>query len=71
VTDTARYSDYITKPRGNVLTVVLLDMPIYCGVLVFLAGFRHLIRQAWPGSDVVHTRRSKYSTSFFSRLSLI
>ena len=39
LTDTIKLSNFIAKNTGNVLTVVLLDMLIYCGFLVFLAGF--------------------------------
>jgi hypothetical protein len=53
--DTNKLSDYIAKNTGNVLTVVLLDMLIYCGFLVFLAGFRHLIRQARPEYEWLST----------------
>jgi hypothetical protein len=53
--DTIRLSDFIAKNTGNVLTVVLLDMLIYCGFLIFLAGFRHLIRQARPEDEWLGT----------------
>ena len=55
LTDTIKLSNFIAKNTGNVLTVVLLDMLIYCGFLVFLAGFRHLIRQARPESEWLGT----------------
>jgi hypothetical protein len=44
--DTTKYANFMTKNSGNVLTCVVLDMLIFVGILVFLAGFRHLIRQA-------------------------
>lgn len=42
---------YSARNSGNMLTVVFLDMLIYSLFLVFLAGFRHLIRQAHPGCE--------------------
>ena len=53
--DTNKLSDYIAKNTGNVLTVVLLHVLIYCGFLVFLAGFRYLIRQARPEYEWLST----------------
>ena len=55
VSDTIKWSNFIARNTGNVLTVVLLDMLIYCGFLVFLAGFRHLIRQARPEHEWLGT----------------
>ena len=48
---------YSTRNAANMLAVVSLDMLIYCLFLIFLAGFRHLIRQAraeceWLGTLV-------------------
>jgi hypothetical protein len=45
--DTARFNDYVTSINTSVLVrASLADPLIMVGLLVFLAGFRHLIRQA-------------------------
>ena len=46
---------YATRNATNMLTVIFLDMVIYCLVLVFLAGFRHLVRQARPECEWLGT----------------
>lgn len=47
--DTARFTDYITGINTAVLgRAALADPLIMAGLLVFLAGFRHLVRQARP-----------------------
>lgn len=53
--DTASFIDYWTSINGIVLTRVLLDLLECACLLVFAAGFRHLIRQArldyeWVGT---------------------
>ncbi len=53
--DTAKYIDYWTSINGLVLTRVFLDILLCAFLLVFVAGFRHLIRQArsdyeWVGA---------------------
>jgi hypothetical protein len=53
--DTTRYADFMSRNSGNVLTCVVLDMLIFVGILVFLAGFRHLIRQARPDYEWLAT----------------
>ena len=45
LTDEANYANFIANSRGDILTCVLLDMLIYVCLLVFLAGFRHLIQE--------------------------
>ena len=55
LSDTVTLSGFTARNTGNILIVVLLDMLIYCGFLVFLAGFRHLIRQARPQSEWLGT----------------
>lgn len=45
--DTARFSDYVKSINTAILIrTSLADPLIFVGLLVFLAGFRHLIRQA-------------------------
>jgi len=44
--DTIPFSDYVAKNHNIVLTRSLVDSLIVASLLVFLAGFRHLIRQA-------------------------
>lgn len=47
IEDTARVTDYVTSIRTAILIrTSLADPLIFVGFLVFLAGFRHLIRQA-------------------------
>jgi Na+/phosphate symporter len=47
VEDTVRFSDYVTSINTSILIrTSLADPLIFVGLLVFLAGFRHLIRQA-------------------------
>jgi hypothetical protein len=53
--DTAKYIDYWTRINGIVLTRVFLDIVLCACLVVFAAGFRHLIRQArseyeWVGT---------------------
>ncbi len=45
--DAERFSDYVTSVNTSILIrTSLADPLIFVGLLVFLAGFRHLIRQA-------------------------
>ncbi len=45
--DAERFSDYVTSVNTSILIrTSLADPLIMAGLLVFLAGFRHLIRQA-------------------------
>jgi len=44
--DAARYADYVTRTNGIMLTIIVIDMFMIACIPVFLAGFRHLIRQA-------------------------
>jgi hypothetical protein len=53
--DSLKLSTFIARNTANILTVVVLDMVIYCLFLVFLAGFRHLIRQTGPEHEWVAT----------------
>ena len=53
--DTARYIDYWTSNTGIVLTRVLLDIVFCACLLVFAAGFRHLIRQTRSDYEWVGT----------------
>jgi hypothetical protein len=46
---------YSVRNAANMLTVVFLDMLIYCLFLIFLAGFRQLIRQADPACEWLGT----------------
>lgn len=53
--DAARYADYVTRTNNIMLTIILIDMFMMACILVFLAGLRHLIRQArseyeWVGT---------------------
>lgn len=52
---TTNLGAYATRNATNMLTVIFLDMVIYCLVLVFLAGFRHLVRQARPECEWLGT----------------
>jgi len=53
--DSPGLTTFIARNTTNVLLVVLLDMVIYCLFLIFLSGFRHLIRQAGPDHEWVAT----------------
>lgn len=44
--DTIGFGDYVAKNHNIILTRSLVDSLIVAGLLVFLAGFHHLIRQA-------------------------
>ena len=44
----AKFSDFVTKNHNIILTRSLVDSLIVTGLLVFLAGFRHLIQQVRP-----------------------
>jgi hypothetical protein len=44
--DTVKFSDYVTRNNWNILTRSLADTLIIACFLVFLVGFRYLIRQA-------------------------
>ncbi len=45
--DTVKFSDFITRTNTYILIrTTLADPLIMTGLLVFLAGFRHLVRQA-------------------------
>ena len=46
--DTVKLSEYVTRNNAIILTRSLADALIIACFLVFLAGFRHLIRQARP-----------------------
>lgn len=51
----ANLTVYAVRNASNMLTVVFLDMLIYCLFLIFLAGFRHLIRGAGAGHEGLAT----------------
>ncbi|MEN3017356.1 MAG: hypothetical protein ABC612_08145 [Candidatus Methanosuratincola petrocarbonis] len=53
--DATRFTDYLTKSSGIALTTKLVDTLYIAGFLVFLAGFRHLIRKARPEYEWVST----------------
>ena len=46
--DTVKFSEYVTRNNGIILTRTLADTLIIVCFLVFLVGFCHLIRQARP-----------------------
>jgi hypothetical protein len=57
VTDAAGVVDYTARNGTNIMTCVLLDFIILTLLMIFLAGFRHLIRHAdaqqeWLGTLV-------------------
>ena len=51
--DTTSFSDYVTKNSGAILTITIVYTLSTVCFLVFLAGFRHLIRQARTDFEVV------------------
>ena len=48
-------SAYSVRNAPNMLTVVFLDMLIYCLFLVFLAGVRHFVQRTRPGWEWLGT----------------
>jgi hypothetical protein len=57
VTDPAKLADYTARNGTNIMTCVFFDFIILTLIVIFLAGFRHLIRQAdaqheWLGTLV-------------------
>ncbi len=55
VYDGAAFGQHLLAIKNVALTRILLDQGIYVGMIVFAAGFRHLIRQARPDYDWVGT----------------
>lgn len=56
--DAARFTAYVTNANTAILIrTSIADPIIMIGFLVFLAGFRHLIRQARQESEWCSTRR--------------
>ena len=53
--DTARFTDYVTRSNGIGITTKLMDTLYIAAFLVFLAGLRHLIRQARSDYEWVAT----------------
>jgi hypothetical protein len=53
--DTAGYADFVARTSGSKLAIIVIDMVMMACLLVFLAGFRHLIRQARPDYEWVGT----------------
>src|SRR6266581_9389723 len=54
--DAVQFSDYVSRASTLILTrATLADPLIMACLLVFLAGFRHLIRQARPDYEWVGT----------------
>jgi hypothetical protein len=51
VGDTAKFGDYITKNNGRFLTITLLDTLNVACFLIFVSGFRYLIRQSRPAYE--------------------
>ncbi len=47
--------DFAARNATNIMTCVLFDLVILSLILVFLAGFRHLIRQAQPEHEWLGT----------------
>jgi hypothetical protein len=53
--DAARYADFVSRTNGFKLSIILIDMCMMSCVLVFLAGFRHLIPEAREDAEWVGT----------------
>ncbi len=53
--DAARYADFVSRTNGFKLSIILIDMFMMACILVFLAGFRHLIRKAREDAEWVAT----------------
>jgi len=48
MTDPVKLADYTVLNGTNIMTCVFLDFILLALIMIFLAGFRHLIRQAGP-----------------------
>jgi len=57
---------YSMRNARNMLTVVFLDMLIYCLFLVFLAGVQHFIQRTRPGCEWLGSLRSGSSLYGFN-----
>ena len=55
INDAVAHSQFLARIKDIALTRVLIDMGIYVSIMIFLAGFRHLIRQARPAYEWVAT----------------
>jgi hypothetical protein len=55
IEDAAKFSDYVTKNNSLILTTTVVDALNAACFIVFLAGLRHLIRQARPDQEWVAT----------------
>ena len=55
INEAVAYSQYMAKIKDVALTRVLLDMCIVVSFVIFIAGFRHLIRKARPEYEWVAT----------------
>jgi hypothetical protein len=55
IEDAAKYVEYVSKTSGNMLTIMVIDMFMMACVLVFFAGFRHLIRRAQEDHEWIGT----------------
>ena len=55
ITDPAKIADFTATYGTNVMTCVSFDFIILTLIMVFLAGFRHLIRQANPQHEWLGT----------------
>jgi hypothetical protein len=55
VYDGAGYARHLFDLRTLALLRVLMDQGIYIGMMVFAAGFRHLVRHARPESEWLGT----------------
>ena len=55
INEAAAYSQYMAKIKDVALTRVLLDMCIVVSFVIFIAGFRHLIRKTQPEYEWVAT----------------
>lgn len=50
-----KLGDFAARNATNIMTCVLFDLVILSLILIFLAGFRHLIRQAQPEQEWLGT----------------
>lgn len=55
INDAVAHSHYLANIRVIALTRVLLDMLMYLSLIVFIAGFRHLIQKVRPEYEWVAT----------------
>jgi hypothetical protein len=53
--EAAQYAEYVAGTRNLILTIKVIDIVLCVCIMIFLAGFRHLIRQARQDCEWIAT----------------